>query len=109
MAINMQPSNREILKYLSAQKDVEGKYKVSENDKSKGVFMDPKAMSDNLLYLFDSVFAESTLHRGNGRSKSRLNKATAPTCQGDLCRGSGRGRYVNEGVASISAGNCFRN
>jgi len=35
-------------------------------------------MSDNLLYLFDSVFDESTLRRGNGRSKSRLNKAMTP-------------------------------
>ncbi len=74
-ALNMQPSNREFLKYLIAQKYVDGNYKLSESDNSKVVFMDPKAMSDNLLYLFDSVFDESTLRRGNGRSKSLLNKA----------------------------------
>lgn len=74
-ALNMPPSNREFLKYLIAQKYVDGNYKLSESDNSKVVFMDPKAMSDNLLYLFDSVFDESTLRRGNGRSQGRLNKA----------------------------------
>lgn len=72
-ALNMQPSNREFLKYLIAQKYVDGNYKLSESDNSKVVFMDPKAMSDNLLYLFDSVFDESTLRRGNG-SQSLLKK-----------------------------------
>jgi len=74
-ALNMQPSNREFLKYLIAQKYVDGNYKLSESDNSKVVFMDPKAMSDNLFYLFDSVFDESKMGKTNGRSKSLVNKA----------------------------------
>ena len=58
MALNMQPSNREFLKYLIAQKYGDGNYNLSEGDDSKVVFMEPKAMCENLWYLFDSVFAE---------------------------------------------------
>lgn len=73
-ALNMEPSNQEFLKYLIAQKYVDGNYKLSESDNSKVMFMDPKAMSDGLFYLFESVFDSSQPGRINGRSRSMLNQ-----------------------------------
>jgi regulator of protease activity HflC (stomatin/prohibitin superfamily) len=53
-ALQGQPNNREVLKYMMAQRYVEANLKLGESPNSKVVFMDPKAITEAMTDLIGS-------------------------------------------------------
>lgn len=64
-ALKYQPNGKEALQYLIAQKYVEATQKLGESPNSKIIFMDPKALSDVVENLIDSLPNDANSNSAN--------------------------------------------
>ncbi|MDX2098906.1 MAG: stomatin-like protein [Leptolyngbyaceae cyanobacterium bins.59] len=68
-ALGSRPNAREVLKFLVAQRYVDANYKLGESNNSKIIFMDPKALTEEvggLMESFDDVPHNQSRDNGSG-------------------------------------------
>ncbi len=66
-AIESRPYGREILHFFATQRYVDASFKMGESENSKVVFLDPKALSENLTQIMGSQLAPPELEMTHSR------------------------------------------